>query len=165
MHKLIDPEWEYVPDAVMGGVSTGQLTHGDVRGRTARHLTGDVSLENNGGFIQMAFDFCPQGAPFDASSWDGLELTLSGNAQEYELRLRTSDLDRPWQSYRIVFDALPEWTTHRFAFADLEPHRTDTLFDSQHLRRCGLVAVGRTFTVDLAVSMVRLYRNAAAQTS
>lgn len=157
MTQHLDPTWEYVADAVMGGKSDGHMSHHQIKGRLAAHLTGEVSLENNGGFIQMAFDFQRDGTAFDASRWTGLEMALAGNAEQYELRLRTSDLDRPWQSFRCMFEPQPDWTVHRFAFADLEPYRTDMPFDASALRRCGLVAVGRAFRVDLAVSRVALY--------
>ena len=154
----LDPAWEYVPDAVMGGQSQGHMKHEDVQGRAATRLLGEVSLENNGGFIQMAFDFDPDGRVFDARDWQGLEVTCLGNGEEYELRLRTADLEKPWQSFRSTFIAPSEWTTQRLAFADLEPHRTDAAFRPENLRRCGLVAVGRAFHVDLAVAAIALYR-------
>lgn len=157
MTQAIDPKWEYVADAVMGGVSQGQLTRETVQGHAATRLTGDVSLDNNGGFLQMAFDFSDGGGPVDASAWSGIELTLCGNAQTYDLRLRTTDLDKPWQSFRIPFTAPAQWTTMRFVFADLEAHRTDAPFDPHALRRLGLVAVGRAFAVDLAVRDVAFF--------
>lgn len=158
MTRKLDPEWEYVPDAVMGGKSRGKISQERVQGHPATRLRGDVSLENNGGFIQMAFDFLRGGEAFDASGYQGIELGLIGNDEDYELRLRTTDLDRPWQSFRSCFAAPRTWTTRRFAFADLEPYRTDATFDAARLRRCGLVAVGRAFQVDLAVSDIALYR-------
>lgn len=153
----LTPDWEFVADAVMGGVSRGQASPASVDGRDARRLTGQVSLDNNGGFIQMAFDLSDAGA-FDASDWTGVEIELRGNAETYELRLRTDQLTHPWQSFRTAFEAPPEWTTLRFPFAALEAHRTSARFDPTRLRRLGLLAIGREFEADLAVSAVRLYR-------
>ena len=48
--------WEFVSDTVMGGVSQGRIEEVDIFGRHATRLKGDVSLDNNGGFVQMAFD-------------------------------------------------------------------------------------------------------------
>ena len=75
----LDPTWEYVADRVMGGVSNGALTQTTVQGRQAAHLTGQVSLDNSGGFIQMAF-----GMTADAAGWDGLELDVRGNGEAYD---------------------------------------------------------------------------------
>jgi hypothetical protein len=156
--KALSPSWSFVADTVMGGVSTGSLDICDVGGRRAARLTGAVSLDNNGGFVQMAFDLAPDGAAYDASDWLGFELDCYGNEEAYELRLRTTDLQRPWQSFRAEFFAPALWATRRFPFADFAPHKTDASFDPAHLRRVGVLAIGRAFDADIAVSAVRLYR-------
>ena len=46
--------WQYFSDRVMGGVSQGSAEIAEVGGRQALRLSGEVSLENNGGFIQAA---------------------------------------------------------------------------------------------------------------
>ncbi len=151
------PRWEYVADTVMGGVSRGEIARGEVQGREATRLTGHVSLENSGGFIQMECDLMPDGSAFDSTSWAGIELELRGNGKTYELRLRTDQLSRPWQSFRAEFLAPGHWATLRIPFAELQPHRTDLRFDPAHLKRIGVVAIGREFEADIAVSAVRLY--------
>jgi hypothetical protein len=57
--------WRLLSDRVMGGVSDGTMTHGPVDGRTAWRLQGEVSLRNNGGFLQLALDFDADGRPVD----------------------------------------------------------------------------------------------------
>ena len=52
----IGTRWQLVTDRVMGGVSDGTLVRETVSGRPALRMRGDVSLENNGGFVQMALD-------------------------------------------------------------------------------------------------------------
>ncbi len=91
--RTFSPRWQLVSDQVMGGVSAGQLSTVNTPDSPVYRLTGKVSLDNNGGFIQMAADINPP--PTDAT---GLMLDISGNGEEYNLHLRTSDLDRPWQS-------------------------------------------------------------------
>ncbi|MGD7552053.1 CIA30 family protein, partial [Ralstonia pseudosolanacearum] len=44
--------WDLVSDRVMGGVSRGVMIREVVRDRPALRMQGEVSLENNGGFIQ-----------------------------------------------------------------------------------------------------------------
>jgi adhesin HecA-like repeat protein len=154
----LDPNWTYVADTVMGGVSRGALSREDVAGRPSTRLTGRVSLDNDGGFLQIAGDLRADGGPMDLSAWTGLEIDVHGNGETYELRLRTTDLDRPWQSYRAPFVAPPDWTTIRVPFATLEAHRTDAPFDAEAVRRLGLLAIGREFDADLAVAGLRLYR-------
>jgi adhesin HecA-like repeat protein len=154
----IDPTWEFVADTVMGGVSRGQVTQEEVAGRAATRLTGTVSLDNNGGFVQMAADLADRGAVFDASGWTGIALDTYGNGAEYEVRLRTDALTRPWQSFRATFTAPPVWTTHTLPFSAFTPHRTDAAFDPARLRRLGLLAIGAEMEADLAVAKLSLYR-------
>lgn len=156
----LTPSWEYVADTVMGGVSRGQARQGEVAGRRAMHLTGAVSLDNNGGFVQVAFDLA-NGAVFDASGYGGIELDVIGNGETYDLRLRTDALDRPWQSFRTEFNAPTVWTTLRIPFANLVAHRTDTTFDAARLRRIGVLAIGREMQADIAVAGVRFFPNAS----
>lgn len=149
--------WQLVTDQVMGGVSVGALWRETVEGRLALRMRGDVSLANNGGFVQMALDLSGDGGNLDASAWQGLELQVLGNNQEYGVHLRTADLARPWQSYRSSFVAKPEWQTLRLPFTSFAPHRTDTPLDLRRLRRLGVIAIGRRFSADIAVGGVRFY--------
>lgn len=153
----LETNWEFVSDTVMGGVSSGQIAKQVVDGRRATRLTGVVSLENNGGFIQMASDLTRDGLSLDASNWVGIEIDVYGNDAIYDLRIRTDNLERPWQSFRAPIHASAQWTAVRLPFPVFEPHRTDKVFDPAKLRRIGIVAVGRVFQADIAVSAVRLY--------
>lgn len=157
-HMKLSPTWRYVADTVMGGVSTGQLDETEAEGETIARLTGLVSLDNNGGFVQMAFDLQSDGAVFDASAWTGIALTVRGNSEVYDLRLRTDALTRPWQSYRLSFKTTPEWTELRLPFSQFEPNRTEAPFDPAKLRRIGILAIGREFAADVSVSQIGFYR-------
>lgn len=158
--RLIAPAWEYVADTVMGGVSTGGLRVETYKGRPATVLRGDVSLENNGGFVQIAADLNADGSLFDASDWDGFALTVCGNDAAYDFRLRTDALSRPWQSFRTDFIAPDTWQTVRLPFADVTAHRTDAAFDPARLRRIGILAIGREMQAEIAVAAVHLFRAA-----
>jgi monofunctional biosynthetic peptidoglycan transglycosylase len=92
--------WRIVNDGVMGGVSSSRVErHGD----TLR-FTGEVSLENNGGFASMR-------RPFDAAAFGsdaaGLVLQVRGDGNRYRLRVYTRDPGRggeQWFAYHAVFD-------------------------------------------------------------
>ena len=149
--------WELVADRVMGGVSTGTMRREVVQGRDAIHMRGDVSLANNGGFLQIALDLAPDGAPVDAGRWAGIEIDVIGNGESYNMHLRTADVIRPWQSYRHSFVAAPEWRTLRLPFAAFEAHRIDAPLDLSALRRIGIVAIGRAFHADIALAGLRFH--------
>lgn len=154
----LTPDWQFVADTVMGGVSTGQFAREQVAGRAALRLTGRVSLDNNGGFIQMAGDLAPPGTLLDASGWTGIGFDSFGNGETYELRLRTDALTRVWQSFRAPFTAPPAWTPQRIAFDAFEAHRTEAGFDPARLRRIGILAIGRAMSADVAIAGLHLYR-------
>ena len=154
---VLSPEWEYVADTVMGGVSDGRAQQVTIDGREATRLTGTVSLDNNGGFVQIAFDVAG-GEVFDASGYTGIALDVLGNGEVYDLRLRTDALTRPWQSFRTAFTAPTTWTTVTLPFSAFVPHRTEAAFDAADLRRIGVLAIGREMQADIAVTNVRLYR-------
>ena len=153
--SAIGTRWQLFTDRVMGGISNGAMVRETVEGRPAIRMRGDVSLENNGGFVQIALDLAPDGRAVDVSAWSGLELDVFGNGEEYSVHLRTSDLARPWQSYRQSFRADPQWRTVPFRFQEFVPHRTDVPLNTRRIRRIGVVAIGRAFSADLSVGGVR----------
>ena len=132
----LSPNWEYVADTDMGGVSQGEARRETVAGREAIRLTGAVSLDNNGGIVQIEFDL----------------------AEGRDLRLRTRALNRPWQSFRACFVAPGEWTEVRIPFNRFEAHRTDAQFDPATLRRIGILAIGKVMEADISVSDIGFYR-------
>jgi hypothetical protein len=154
----IGSNWQLLTDQVMGGVSRGTMARETIAGRTAICMRGEVSLENNGGFIQIALDLSPDGGSVDASGWSGIELDVCGNDEQYGVHLRTDALWKPWQSYRQIFAAGAQWRTVQLPFDDFVPHRTDIPLDTHRLRRIGLVAIGRAFSSDLALGGLRFMR-------
>jgi Complex I intermediate-associated protein 30 (CIA30) len=153
--STIGTRWQLFTDRVMGGVSNGSMMREVVAGKPAICMRGDVSLENNGGFVQIAIDLMPDGKVKDASDWAGVELDIFGNGEEYNIHLRTEDLAQPWQSYRQSFRAEPQWRTVQFRFQDFKPYRTDIALDVRRLRRIGIVAIGRAFSANICVSGLR----------
>ena len=151
------PAWRLISDRVMGGISDGKLSRERVAGRPAVRLRGGVSLENDGGFLQIARDLAPDGATVDARGWHGIALDVIGNGATYNLHLRTPDIARPWQSYRHSFAAEPQWRTVELPFAAFTPHRIAAPLDIGRLRRIGIVAIGRAFDADVAVGVMRFY--------
>ena len=151
--------WQFIADGVMGGVSHGSIIRDRLDGRDALRMRGTVSLENNGGFIQMALDMSQDGSAIDASGFKGIEIDAIGNGETYNLHLRTTDITRPWQSYRQSFIASETWETHRIPFIDFVPHRIETPLDLTKLRRIGILAIGRAFEADVSIGGLRFYRS------
>lgn len=150
--------WRGVSDRVMGGVSEASISHEVNGGGNCLRLSGDVRLENNGGFIQAALDFTPDGGNLDASDFTGIRLVAKGNGQQYSLHLRTADNTRPWQSYRAHFMARSDVQTFKLPFSEFDPYRIAEPLDITKLRRIGLVAIGREFHADLKICRIGFYR-------
>ncbi len=150
--------WRGVSDRVMGGVSEETLRIDEQEGRRCLRLSGQVRLENNGGFIQMALDLDGKGGYLDASRFSGFRLLVYGNGERYSVHLRTADVARPWQSYRAHFEAPPEWREIRLPFDEFTPHRLEAPLDLTRLRRIGIVAIGRAFYADLCLGEIAFYR-------
>lgn len=146
----------------MGGMSDGTLTRRDVDGRPALHLTGDVRLENNGGFLQMALDLAAPGAVLDASGFAGLALVVRGNDASHNIHLRGPDLGAPWQSWRATFHASAQWRRVLVPFGAFLPHRTDLPLAPARLGRIGLVSIGHAMAVDLALARLELVADTVA---
>ncbi|TNF59682.1 MAG: CIA30 family protein [Rhodobacteraceae bacterium] len=148
---LSDPSpWRFVSDRVMGGVSSGQAE----AGRDPAHvrLTGDVSTDNNGGFIQVRRDL----GPWPVGT-ERVILTVRGDGQTYFAALRTSDATRPWHSYRAAFTAPADWaqvTIPIAAFAATRPEMPPLRLD--RLRSIGLLAYGRDHRADLSLARIEI---------
>lgn len=156
--SMFGTQWRGVSDNVMGGVSEATIAHDIIDGDPCLRLTGDVRLDNNGGFVQAGLDLAALGDSVDASGHAGIRLVVRGNDEQYSVHLRTPDNVRPWQSYRAHFVAGPKWETIELAFAAFEPYRIEVPLDITRLRRIGLVAIGRAFPADLAVAELSFYR-------
>jgi len=148
--------WRVFTDTVMGGVSSGELIATTVEGVSCLRLSGQVSLENKGGFVQASLDL-GEAWLFDASAYRGIEFEVCGNGEIYNLHLRTDDTRIVWQSYRASFGTEKNWHTVRLAFDDFEPYRTDIPLDRSRLRRLGVVAIGKAMQADICFASVKFY--------
>lgn len=143
--------WRFSCDRVMGGVSSGRAVHAVIEGRRALLLDGRVSLDNNGGFVQISLDLADGDDAFDASGFRGLRVTTHGDGGHYALNLRTADLTFPWQSYRSAFTAARTWESHDLPFSSFGANRTEQPLDPTRLRRVGLIAIGEERAVAIAI--------------
>jgi len=76
--------------------------------------------------------------------------------------LKTTACAMPFSSYRASF-MVPknDWATVRIPWSEFKGHgpgARDAPFDSSHLVRAGIVAIGREMDVTLGVSSFRFYK-------
>jgi len=160
-------QWQGITDRVMGGTSNGSLTRETIGGKLANVLRGKVSLENNGGFIQVATPLAldPSVDQFvDASEYDGVELEVYCEAdveeEKFNVHLRTPVCERKFSSYRCTFAIEPgRWATVRLPWDAFEGHGPgpDVTPFEPTLRRLGVVSIGEAKEVVLAVGRVGFY--------
>jgi hypothetical protein len=150
-----ETRWRFFTDTVMGGVSSGQVTFRDENGQSHAHMTGRVSTENNGGFIQMRMEL-PEAAPAEAT---GVRLIVRGNGQQYFVHLRTGGSRLPWQYYQAGFNVTADWAEVRLPFDRFE--RSGPLLRAvpraDSLRSIAVVAYGRDHDADVDVREVGFY--------
>ena len=160
LNSNLGTKWRLVTDNVMGGLSSGKLTLDNIKDKNCLRMQGDVTTENNGGFVQIALPLLDEKSddtPFDASAYTGIEIEVSGNNENYNIHFRTDNLWFPWQSYRFSFKATPDWQKYRIPFSKLEPYKTYNNFSQDEIIRIGLVAIGREFQANLCVASIKFY--------
>jgi hypothetical protein len=150
--------WRGFSDRVMGGVSDAQFGRDVIGGRRCIRLTGTVTRDFGGGFVQMALYLGGRNRPFDASAWRGVELEVFGNDEDYNVHVRTSDCGWYDDSYRNTFRAPPRWMTVRIAWRDFVPNSVRVPLDPARLERIALLGWMREFEADIALASLSLYR-------
>ncbi|MCP4206939.1 MAG: NADH ubiquinone oxidoreductase [Shimia sp.] len=144
--------WTYFADTVMGGVSTGDATFDRDASDSFVRLTGNVSTDNNGGFIQVRRPLSDR-LPADTK---GVRLNVRGNGGVYFIHLRTKGTRLPWQYYQAPFATAPDWAEVQLPFSAFKP-------SGQFLRKIpraetvtsiAIVAFGRDHTALVDVSEI-----------
>ena len=149
--------WRGFSDRVMGGISDASMNSDTVAGINCARLTGTVTRESNGGFIQMALYFGTDEAELDGSAYSGIELEVFGNNEDYNVHLRTADCGWYDESYRYTFFAKPEWQSVRIPFSEFEANSVKSPLDSARINRIAVLGWMREFRADIALARISLY--------
>ena len=156
-YVLPGASWRGFSDRVMGGVSDADFRRASVAGKDCVRLTGRVTRDSGGGFIQMALDLGARGADFDGSAYAGIEILVYGNNEDYNVHIRTADCGWYDQSYRATFKAEPRWKSLRFAWPGFEANGVTTPLDPVRLQRVAVLGWMRDFTADISLAKIALY--------
>jgi len=151
------PQWRFVSDQVMGGASQGKVTLIENQDSPCHCLTGLISLENNGGFLQMQL-LKLDDLPVNFDDYLGLYLEVKGNEHDYNLHIRTSQLWLPWQSFRQTFHASQQWKRVFMPFTSFESYKTFSNLNAAKIQRLGILAIGEAFEANVCVRNLGLYR-------
>lgn len=104
--------WNIVDDVVMGGRSNGKFKI-DNDGNGV--FSGDVSLENNGGFSSVRYQFEKINTTKDSK----VIIRLKGDGKEYQFRIKNNR--NTYYSYITSFKTSGNWETIVFNLKDLYP--------------------------------------------
>lgn len=104
--------WSVVNDGVMGGLSRGSFSvseggHGLFKG--------NVSLENNGGFSSVRYNFESK----SVTGYKKMILHLKGDGKQYQVRLKTKKSD--YFSYIAYISTNGEWQTLEITLSEMFP--------------------------------------------
>lgn len=94
--------WVVVDDGVMGGRSIGQFNLSSA-GTAIFH--GEVSLENNGGFSSVRYQF----SQLNISGRNKMNIRLKGDGKRYQFRVKSNKYER--HSYIYHFETTGVWQT------------------------------------------------------
>jgi len=102
--------WGIQDDGVMGGLSKGRISINE-GGNVL--FSGDISLENNGGFssMQVGFD------PVDVSAFQTIHLGLMGDGKRYQIRVESEPGAR--LGYATDFETSGTWEVIDIPFKEM----------------------------------------------
>ncbi|MEN1727933.1 MAG: CIA30 family protein [Pseudomonadota bacterium] len=155
--SALGTSWQGFTDRVMGGLSNMQSGYRAVDGETVLYMSGEVRLENNGGFVQVRLPLAQRGS-FDASDWDAIRLTVRAAPGPYYIHLRTRDSRRPWAYYRAPISVSEDWQTVDVPFDTFQRESLWAPLDLESLVSLGIVAYGERFDASLEVAELGLVR-------
>ena len=105
-------DWTVVDDVVMGGRSTGQFKI-DSEGHGV--YSGNVSLENNGGFSSLRYQF--EKIPTHENS--KIVIRLKGDGKQYQFRVKSNR--NTYYSYTTTFKTSGDWENIIIDLKDMYP--------------------------------------------
>ena len=145
-------KWQFITDQVMGGVSSGKVKFFSNNNNFYARLTGNVSTENKGGFIQIR-------RKLEESSLKGtkfIKITAKGNNQNYFIHLRTSGTLLPWQYYQISFKVVNDFKIFKLPINEFK--RSSVFLSKQinpaNITSVGVVAFGRDHSADIYIKEI-----------
>ena len=104
--------WYTVNDDVMGGRSTCSF---GITEQGHALFTGQVSLENNGGFSSVHYRF----SPVEITGYQFLALRVKGDGKRYQVRIK--DRAGNYYSYIAYFTSSGEWQNIRIPLKEMYP--------------------------------------------
>ena len=138
----------------MGGISEGKFEILKDKKNNFLRLSGIVSTENNGGFIQIRSNF-----DVDEENFNGIRIKARGLQVNILFTLGHLFFLLPWQYYSGKFVVSEVWEDHEILFEDFEKSNfyQPSLFSSSDIKSIGFVAFGKNFEPQLDILKAELF--------
>ena len=147
--------WEFISDNVMGGVSFGKVDFLKENQEFFIRMTGFVSLQNNGGFIQVRRKIHSKNNTIKR----GIKLVLRGNEMSYYIHLRTKYTILPWQYYQGTINVNENWSETKVEIKNFT--RSGVLLpkkiNPKHIKSIAIVAFGKEHKARIDVKEIVFY--------
>ena len=151
-------QWQGFSDRVMGGISDIQAGYVREGEGNAIRMVGSVSLENNGGFIQVRLPLASRGS-LDASDYTGIAVEVKGAPGYYYLHVRTADSRSVRQYYEARVDVDTQWQRVEIPFAAFERATVMPALNAERLTSVALVGGKQEFDADVTIRKIEFYRD------
>ncbi|NLJ45458.1 MAG: NADH ubiquinone oxidoreductase [Treponema sp.] len=158
--SALGTRWEGFSDRVMGGISDLRLgIEADSEGPYMA-LSGDVRLENRGGFIQARL-LLKEGTSshYDGSKHQGIRMVARGDGDGYYVFLRTTSMVFPWAFFMAPIPVTEEWSEVRIPWSAFKKGDFGAAFplDVRKLRSLAVTAYKKAFRARLQVREIGFY--------
>jgi hypothetical protein len=148
--------WSFFTDGVMGGLSEGQAIISSEDNIPCYKMTGNVTTENNGGFIQIRTPINPI---INAAQYEGIYLRVKGNNKKYSIHIRTPLTIAPWQYYSYSFKLSNQWSEIKVPFFEFKKsnfYEPKSLYE-QSITYIGLIAGFDNFYADICLAEIGFF--------
>jgi hypothetical protein len=159
--SALGTKWRLVTDRVMGGVSDGDYGFGRDEQFSYIKMTGNVSLENNGGFVQVALPLSKESKSLDATDFSGVRFWTKGNGEQYYIHLKNGQTRLPWQYYSAAFTSTEDWQQVEIPFDKFKPQALNSNLITDSLSQIAIVGAKKAYKINISVGPIEFYRNDA----
>ena len=148
-------KWSFVSDKVMGGVSSGNVEFLPLENNFLAHITGKVSTENKGGFIQIRRNL----SKINLENSKFIDIIANGNNQKYFVHIRTTGTILPWQYYQAPFMVSSKWEILDLNFSDFKRSGVmlSKTINPKNIKSIAIVAYGREHNSFIDVDKIIIY--------
>ena len=126
-------DWQVVDDVVMGGISSGMFS---INKKGNGVFTGNISLENNGGFSSVRSRFKEISTKINSK----IVLRIKGDGKNYQFRVKEKSSDS--HSYITTFQTSKEWETINIPLSELFPSYRGRKIDLPNFDKNGIAEIG-----------------------